>query len=146
MMKISMLFESTIMFTNLINTLHSNSSGVRSILEFIDLASVAIEVLAVVIIIFSVVATTWNYIFLKSKPIDEDERYLKYKTGLGRSLLLGLEVLIAADVVRTVALDATIESITVLGLLVVIRTFLSWSLVVEIEGHWPWQAKKIEKH
>jgi uncharacterized membrane protein len=63
------------------------------------------------------------------------------KQSLGRSLLLGLEILVAADVVRTVALEATLESVAVLGLLVLIRTFLSWALVVEIEGRWPWQAR-----
>lgn len=55
--------------------------------------------------------------------------------------MLGLEVLIAADIVRTVALEATLESIGFLGLLVLIRTFLSWSLAVEIQGRWPWQSK-----
>jgi uncharacterized membrane protein len=53
--------------------------------------------------------------------------------------LLGLEVLIAGDIVRTVALEPTVANLIVLGLLVVIRTALSWSLVVEIEGAWPWQ-------
>jgi uncharacterized membrane protein len=56
-------------------------------------------------------------------------------------LLIGLEVLVAADIVRTVALDPTLESVAVLGLLVLIRTFLSWSVVVEIDHRWPWQAK-----
>ena len=59
--------------------------------------------------------------------------------------MLGLEILIAADIVRTVALEATLESIGFLGLLVLIRTFLSWSLSVEIEGHWPWQANREEE-
>ena len=57
----------------------------------------------------------------------------------GFALLLGLEILVAADIVRTVALDSTLQAIAVLGLLVLIRTFLSWALVVEIEGRWPWQ-------
>jgi uncharacterized membrane protein len=57
-------------------------------------------------------------------------------------LLLGLEILVAADIVRTVALEATLESVAVLGLLVLIRTFLSWALVVEIEGRWPWQSER----
>jgi uncharacterized membrane protein len=60
---------------------------------------------------------------------------------LGKSLLLSLEILVAADVIRTVALQPTLSNILGLGLLVVIRTFLSWSLVVEMEGRWPWQAK-----
>ena len=54
-------------------------------------------------------------------------------------LLLGLEILVAADIIRTVALEATLSSAIVLGILVLIRTFLSWALVVEIEGRWPWQ-------
>jgi uncharacterized membrane protein len=63
------------------------------------------------------------------------------KISLGRALLLGLEILVAADIVRTVALEASLESVAVLGLLVLIRTFLSWALVVEIEGRWPWQGR-----
>ena len=73
-----------------------------------------------------------------------EERFTRYKHTLGRALLLGLEILVAADVVRTVALEATLQSVAVLGLLVAIRTFLGWSLVVEIEGHWPWQPKNSE--
>ena len=69
-----------------------------------------------------------------------DSQQLKIR--LGKSLLLGLEILVAADIVRTVALEATIQSVSVLGLLVLIRTFLSWALVVEIEGRWPWQPKR----
>ena len=52
---------------------------------------------------------------------------------------MSLEVLVAADIIRTVALDATLQAVSVLGLLVLIRTFLSWALVVEIEGRWPWR-------
>ena len=64
------------------------------------------------------------------------------KIHLGRALLLGLETLVAADIVRTVALEATLESVAILGLLVLIRTFLTWALVVEIEGRWPWQPER----
>jgi len=67
--------------------------------------------------------------------------YTSYRTTLARSLLLGLELLVAADIVRTVALDTTVANILGLAMLVLIRTFLSWSLVVEIEGRWPWQSK-----
>jgi uncharacterized membrane protein len=68
--------------------------------------------------------------------------YRELKARLGRTLLLGLEILVAADIVRTVALEATLESVVVLALLVLIRTFLSWALEVEIEGRWPWQRKQ----
>jgi uncharacterized membrane protein len=58
---------------------------------------------------------------------------------IGHSLLLALELLVAADVIRTVLLDFTAKGLEMLGGLIVVRTFLSWSLMVEIEGRWPWQ-------
>jgi uncharacterized membrane protein len=58
---------------------------------------------------------------------------------MGRSILTGLELLVAADIIRTVAVEPTLQSVLVLGLIVLIRTFLSISLQVEIEGKWPWQ-------
>ena len=64
--------------------------------------------------------------------------YVTLRQRLGRAILLGLEFLVAADIIRSVALDPTFTSVGVLGLLVVVRTFLSWSLEVEIEGRWPW--------
>ena len=74
--------------------------------------------------------------------LDEPGAYESYKHQIGRSLLLGLEFLVAGDVVRTVALEPTLDNVAVLGLLVLVRTFLSWSLTVEIEGRWPWQPRK----
>lgn len=62
----------------------------------------------------------------------------------GKSILLGLEVLVAADLIRTIAVEPTLDNLYVLGLLVVIRSFLSWSLDVELEGTWPWNKRRIE--
>jgi uncharacterized membrane protein len=76
---------------------------------------------------------------------DLGSRYQELKVRLGKALLLGLEILVAADIVRTVALEATLQSVLVLGLLVLIRTFLSWALVVEIEGRWPWTIRPGEE-
>ena len=67
------------------------------------------------------------------------DAYERDKTRLGKALLLGLELLVAADIIRTVALEPTLQNVMVLAVLVVVRTFLSWSLVVEIEAHWPWK-------
>jgi uncharacterized membrane protein len=64
------------------------------------------------------------------------------KRQIGRGLLLGLDLLIAADIIRTVTLEPTLENVAALGLLVVVRTFLSWSLVVELTGRWPWQLDR----
>ena len=68
-----------------------------------------------------------------------DEAYRRLRQDIGRGILLGLELLVAADIIRTVAIDPSIESVSVLGLIVLIRTFLSMSLQVELEGRWPWQ-------
>ncbi|MGK7222562.1 DUF1622 domain-containing protein [Kocuria flava] len=67
--------------------------------------------------------------------------YTRYRRRLGRSILLGLELLVAADIIRTVAITPTFESVGVLALIVLIRTFLSWSLELEISGRWPWQKE-----
>jgi uncharacterized membrane protein len=67
------------------------------------------------------------------------DTYRRFRQQLGRSILLGLELLVAADIVRTVAVTPTLASVGVLGLIVLIRTFLSFSLDVEITGSWPWQ-------
>lgn len=107
--------------------------------EWIELVSLSIEVLAVVIIVGAIVYGIGRGAFYHATKVGDV--YALFKERIGKGLLLGLEFLIAADIIRTVALDPTLRSITMLGLLVLIRTFLSWSIVVEIEGHWPWKGK-----
>jgi uncharacterized membrane protein len=68
-----------------------------------------------------------------------EEGYRIVRTVFGRSILLGLEFLVAADIIRTVAVQPSLQNVAVLGLIVLIRTFLSFSLEVEIDGRWPWQ-------
>ena len=65
--------------------------------------------------------------------------FRSYRANLGRGILLGLEFLIAADVIGMVAIVPTFERLGILGLIIVIRTFLSFSLQIEIEGRWPWR-------
>lgn len=65
--------------------------------------------------------------------------YRQLRQDLGRGILLGLEFLVAADIIRTVAVTPTLQGVLVLAIIVVIRTFLSMALQVELEGHWPWQ-------
>jgi uncharacterized membrane protein len=69
------------------------------------------------------------------------QTYRRYRQQLGRSILLGLEFLVAADIIRTVAVTPTLTSIAVLAGIVLIRTFLSFSLELEITGRWPWQGR-----
>ena len=68
--------------------------------------------------------------------------YRLYRRQLGRSILLGLELLVAADIIRTVAVTPTIRSVVVLAAIVAIRTFLSFSLELEITGRWPWRNRR----
>ncbi|HET6352235.1 MAG TPA: DUF1622 domain-containing protein [Coriobacteriia bacterium] len=72
------------------------------------------------------------------------EAYEMLRRVFGKSILLGLEVLVAADLIRTIAVEPTLQNLYVLGLLVVIRSFLSWSLDVELEGVWPWNKRRQE--
>jgi len=104
-------------------------------LSVVSFISIAIEVIAVAIIGIAVLYGTILFIVRRSSQAAYDQ----YKHTLGKGLLLGLEILVAADIIRTVALEPTIQNILGLGLLVLVRTFLSWSLVVEIDGRWPWQ-------
>ena len=72
--------------------------------------------------------------------------YDALRRNLGRCILLGLEVLIVADIVRTIIVDTTIESVAVLGMIVLIRILLSFSLEVEIDGVWPWRRSQLDRN
>jgi uncharacterized membrane protein len=103
----------------------------------IRLVGTCIEIFGVFIIVAGIIWSTYQ-----SARRREDERdYDQYKIRIGRSLLLGLEVLVAADIVKTIAIELTFTSLGLLAGLVVVRTFLSWKLVLEIEGRWPWQRE-----
>jgi uncharacterized membrane protein len=104
--------------------------------EWVELSSQGIQALAVVIIVISIIYGSLRFLVQLSRQAVDP--YRSYKRLLGRSLLLSLEFLVAADVIRTVLLDLTAKGMEILGALVVVRTFLSWSLVLEIDGHWPW--------
>ena len=106
--------------------------------EWIELSALGIEVLAVAIIIVAIVHGTARFLVHMQQRVEDG--YTQYKVQLAKALLLGLEFLVAADIVRTVALEPTLDNVAILGLLVLVRTFLSWSLVVEIEGRWPWRG------
>ena len=83
-------------------------------------------------------------VFLRrvSHPERRPGSYEELRRNLGRSILLGLEVLIVADIVRTIVIDQTFESVTVLAAIVLIRIVLSFSLEVEIDGVWPWNRRR----
>ena len=78
------------------------------------------------------------------RQMDRTRAYVRLRGNIGRTILLGLEVLIVADIVLTVAIDSTIESAITLGVIVLVRTFLSFSLEIELDGVVPWHRRAVE--
>ena len=109
----------------------------QSIRTWIGIASFIVDLLGVSVIIIGIVAAF--LVALRNLINHQPAGYTLLRVRIGKALLLGLEFLVAADVIRTVVLDLTFEALLTLGLLIVIRTALSWTLVVEIEDRWPWQ-------
>lgn len=93
----------------------------------------------VVIVIGAILATGWFIIQLRSKGWYES--YRSYRHALGRAILLGLEFLVAGDIIRTVIVEPSLPNVGVLGLIVLIRTFLSIAIEYEVEGRLPWRAE-----
>jgi uncharacterized membrane protein len=117
--------------------------GSNVVTEYIELIVRGLEILGVAVIgIAFPYATVRGFVQIrKSRP----DAYQQLKIFIGRALQLGLEFLVAADIVRTVTIEPTREGIVSLGLLIVVRTFLSWSITVELEGCWPWQVARSER-
>lgn len=111
--------------------------------EWIEYTAQAIEILAVAVMVAFIVIGTIRWL---SRPLsDVGREYQRYRVTLGKSLLVGLELLVAADIIRTVTLDSTLEGIAALGALVAVRTALSWTLTLEVDGRWPWQPEAPEQ-
>ena len=109
------------------------------ILEFLEKAGVIISLFAVVLIIAGFVRATWRYSH-RFRDKTRADNFNLFKVELGGSLLLGLEILVLADVIETITVTPTFESLAYLAAIVIVRTAVSWSLTLETEGHWPWQA------
>jgi uncharacterized membrane protein len=116
------------------------SAPTGSFAGWIEIAVRVIEGLAVAIIVIAIFLFTVRFLYAAfARRGHAAEAFTQYKHGMGKALLVALELLVAADIVQTVVLEFTLSNVAALGLLVLVRTFLSWSLVVEIEGRWPWQ-------
>jgi len=103
--------------------------------ETIETVARAIELAGVAVVLLGLMAAARGFVLARGSAA----RVQAARAELARLILLGLEVLVAADIVRTVALTPTLAGVAVLGLIVLVRSFLSWSLTLELEGRWPWQ-------
>jgi uncharacterized membrane protein len=123
----------------------ANREGVESMDTlhiFIELGATGIDAMAVTLILGTFLWASVRFLVQTSRHAAK--AYPQYKNILGRALSLGLEFLVAADVIRTVGVAPTFRNISTLGAIIIIRTALSWSLVVEMEGRWPWQSATSE--
>ena len=100
-----------------------------------------VELVAVLLLMAGLVISTGRYL-LGVFQKDSEKAYFTYRRDLGRTLLLTLEFLIAADILETVAVEKTLTSLALLGGLVLVRTFLSFALELELHGKWPWQGSE----
>jgi uncharacterized membrane protein len=110
--------------------------------EYIGYSAQIIEVFGVLTIIIGSALALFKYIF--SKQVVKPRSYRILRQELGKVILLGIEILVAGDIISTVVTEPTIDRVLSLGLIVLIRTFLSFSIQVEIEGKFPWQKKNTE--
>lgn len=110
-----------------------NKEFIYGISEIIDYTGVAIIAIGAFMSMIFLVRD------LLIRDVTRQQAYLNVRAFLGRSLLLGLELLVAGDVIKTVAVAATMENVLVLGVLVVVRTILSISIDIEVDGRFPWQ-------
>ena len=106
-----------------------------------EVTATVVDAAGVAAIVIGAVIATASYFYRLAQRTDLKLAFRSYRQGLGRATLLGLEFLVAADIIRTVAIAPTFESLGVLALIVAIRTFLSFALQLELEGRWPWQAR-----
>jgi uncharacterized membrane protein len=107
--------------------------------HWIELVGSTLDLIGVALIAIGLLISFARYAGIVFAPPDGIDSYRRLRQDIGRAILLGLEVLVAADIIRTVAVTPTLTSVAVLGAIVVIRTFLSMSLQLEVDGRFPWQ-------
>lgn len=105
----------------------------------VEFSARVLELAGIAVILLGTLGATATFLWRIARKTDLATAYTGYRRALGRAILLGLEFLVGADIIGTVAISPSYYNVGVLALIVVVRTFLSFSLEVEIEGRWPWQ-------
>jgi len=111
----------------------------------IELIGTGFEIAGIIVLVLGSILAFGRYVVTLIRFREGPAAFRGLRLYLGRSIVLGLELLIAADIIHSVAIAPTFASVGVLGLIVLVRTFLSWSLEVEINGEWPWQRSRFHK-
>jgi uncharacterized membrane protein len=110
----------------------------ETIVSIVEKSGIFLSLCSVVAIVVGLLVVFGSYL-RNFRRLSLEENYRKFKPRLARVLMVALEILIVADVIETVTVEITFESLATLGLLVIARTWLSWTLDLETEGRWPWQ-------
>ncbi len=110
--------------------------------NIINNIGLAIDIVGVGVMVVGGISTTVLCFSRLRKGATFKELYTSFRHGIGRSILLGLEFLVAGDIIRTVAVRPTFQSVGILSIIIALRTFLSIMLQVEVDGTWPWNKRK----
>lgn len=117
--------------------------GLDALDVFAEHAARIIEAVGIAILVIGVALATGVFLLQALRERRIQQAYQRYRGSLGRAILLSLEFLVAADIIGTVAVEPTLYNLGVLGIIVLIRTFLSFALEAEINGHWPWRESEV---
>jgi uncharacterized membrane protein len=106
----------------------------------LEITTAIIEIVGVSVLVAGFLISVGRYLrhYRRMAPPDPVQ---EFKHGLGRTVLVGLEILVAATIVKTVTMEATLFSVGLLAGMIAVRTILSWSMMLEMDGHWPWQSR-----
>ena len=110
------------------------------LVRILGTTAAVIELLGVSVLVAGFLTSMGRYLRHR-RHMDRPELVQEFKSGLGRTVLIGLEVLVAATIVKTITIEATLSSIGLLAGMIVVRTVLSWTMALEMDGHWPWQKE-----
>ncbi|GAA2218678.1 DUF1622 domain-containing protein [Micromonospora olivasterospora] len=110
--------------------------------EFVERVGALLDLAGVLVIAVGVTVASAVFLYRCWRTRRVVDLYRPYRQGVGRAILLGLELLVGGDIIRTVAVAPSFRSVGVLALIVLVRTFLSFSLEVELQGRWPWQPRR----
>lgn len=116
----------------------------EEIRHLVELGAAVIEGFAAAVIVIGFIRALYRY-FRRWTTEDRETGFHRLRGELGRALLIALEMLVVADVIDTIITEVTVQSLSVLALLVVLRTLLSWSLALQVEGRWPWHQEEAQR-
>jgi uncharacterized membrane protein len=113
--------------------------------SYVETAARLLEFIGAAVILISMLVASGVFLVQGVRAADWRDAYGAFRSNLGRGILLGLELLVGADIIATITAPLTFQSVGLLGAIVAIRTFLSFSLETEIEGCWPWRRRELSR-